>query len=172
MLEQQHPGIEIEISSTLLLPETYFSCSSVFFLSLSFFFFEVPPQPHSATVSPIPVSFFFFLSLSLILTPLFLIMEARALHDFSATAPDELSFTKSSVLKVRSPHDRQTRVWPSLLFFVLSHRLRKHRDGPLITFSLCVCLIACVFIASEERRESIVRLFSFGSFSLRTFRLC
>ena len=27
-------------------------------------------------------------------------MEARALHDFQATEPDELSFTKGSILKV------------------------------------------------------------------------
>ena len=27
-------------------------------------------------------------------------MEAKALHDFSATAPDELSFQKGSIVKV------------------------------------------------------------------------
>lgn len=30
-------------------------------------------------------------------------MEAKALHDFKATAADELSFSKGSVVKVRCP---------------------------------------------------------------------
>ena len=30
-------------------------------------------------------------------------MEAKALHDFKATAADELSFTKGSIVKVRCP---------------------------------------------------------------------
>ena len=34
-------------------------------------------------------------------------MEARTLHDFSATAPNELSFTKGSVLKVRAGEERR-----------------------------------------------------------------
>ena len=30
-------------------------------------------------------------------------MEAKALHDFKATAADELSFTKGAIVKVRCP---------------------------------------------------------------------
>ena len=57
-------------------------------------------------------------------------MEAVAKHDFNASADDELSFRKGSILKVRSPDS----FWPRITLALLSlgHSADRYCNGALL----------------------------------------